>query len=105
MNRRQAVMSAASNPGSGGSGRLTLGVEEEFLLVEPETGHVLPIMDRAVAAMDAQLRPYTRVEFHTSQLELASPVRTELADLADTLIGLRRAAAAGARAAGGRLLA
>jgi carboxylate-amine ligase len=62
-------------------------------------------MGQVVAAMPGGLRRYTRVEFHTSQLEVASPVRTDLADLGEALAELRRAAAAAAPAAGARLLA
>lgn len=84
---------------------LTVGVEEEFLLVDPGTGESRPVVDRVIAAMPGPLRCFTRMEFRANQFELASPVATELSQLRRHLIKTRRAASAAARSVGARLVA
>ncbi|GGK22562.1 putative glutamate--cysteine ligase 2-3 [Pilimelia terevasa] len=84
---------------------LTLGVEEEFLLLDLGTGENLPVADAVVAALPARLRAQSRLEFRRSMVELVSLVCTDLSDLHGQLGGLRRAAAAVAAEAGARLVA
>jgi carboxylate-amine ligase len=84
---------------------MTIGVEEEFLLVDRQTGQALPVAEQVIAAMPEQLRCFTRREFRANQFELASPVVTGLPELRRHLVRVRRAAAAAARSAGARLVA
>jgi glutamate---cysteine ligase / carboxylate-amine ligase len=84
---------------------LTVGVEEEFLLVDVDTATAAARVDEIEAALDQDLRPRMRREFHASQLELATEVHTDLTGLLDQISTLRRAAATAAATIGCRLLA
>ncbi|MEU4565563.1 glutamate--cysteine ligase [Micromonospora sp. NPDC023956] len=84
---------------------LTLGVEEEFLLLDPATGESLPVADRVLTALHGRAREQSRQEFRHSMVEMVTPVCTDLTDLREHLVALRRAAADAARAAGARLVA
>ncbi|CCH19832.1 Protein of unknown function [Micromonospora lupini str. Lupac 08] len=48
--------------------RLTLGVEEEFLLLDPATGESLPVADRVLAALHGATREQSRQEFRHSMV-------------------------------------
>ncbi|MGC4804665.1 carboxylate-amine ligase [Micromonospora sp. DT233] len=85
--------------------RLTLGVEEEFLLLDPATGESLPVADRVLTALRGAARQQSRQEFRHSMVEMVTPVCADLAELRAHLVALRRAAADAARAAGARLVA
>ncbi|MBM7776155.1 carboxylate-amine ligase [Actinokineospora baliensis] len=80
-------------PGRGATDRasgLTVGVEEEFLLVDPDAGYPVP----AAAAVLADLRvgPWIgQAEFFPTQVETATGVCTELDCLGDEIAGARRA--------------
>src|SRR5215218_7064021 len=94
----------------------TVGVEEEFLLVDPGTGRAVP-RGPAVAAAALALdhrdpiadEPGLIMSFDTElqqeQLETATPPRTSMAPLAADLRALRRAADTCARAVGARVAA
>ncbi|MEV0430502.1 glutamate--cysteine ligase [Micromonospora sp. NPDC050495] len=84
---------------------LTVGVEEEFLLLDPVTGESLPVADRVLAALSGHSRRQSRQEFRHSMVEMVTPVCTDLARLRAELLALRRAAAGAADAAGARLVA
>ncbi|MBX6383651.1 MAG: YbdK family carboxylate-amine ligase, partial [Microbispora sp.] len=88
-----------------GSAPLTLGVEEEFLLVDPETGRVVPaarqIRERA-AGPGADRLVFELTQF---QLESNTAVHTTLEDLHGDLLETRRAAAVAAASAGLGLVA
>jgi carboxylate-amine ligase len=80
---------------------LTVGVEEEFLLMEPG-GALAPVAGEVVAATaDGQLMP----ELMAYQVETASRPCEHLADLRSELVRLRLLAARGAARAGARLVA
>ncbi len=83
---------------------LTVGVEEEFLLVDPETGRLVP---RNVATADAAHAAGDRVDLEllSVQVETQTGVCTDLAALRADVAGQRATAAAAARAAGARLVA
>ncbi|MEV8503511.1 glutamate--cysteine ligase [Actinoplanes sp. NPDC051475] len=83
----------------------TLGVEEEFLLLDPETGQNAPVVEKVIAALPDAVRGQSRLEFRHSMLEMVTPVCTGLADLTRQLTSLRRAAAEAAEEAGARLVA
>jgi carboxylate-amine ligase len=83
----------------------TLGVEEEFLLVESNTGLVSALAPAVLKAIPDDLCEYFRTEFHASQLETASPVCRTLDELRESLLRLRQAAGRAAALLGTRPLA
>lgn len=87
------------------SGELpTVGVEEEFLLVDPNSGEPAP-RNRAVAD-EAKSRGVTlQLELSSCQVESTSSVATTAQQLTEELTALRHTAAHAALAAGVRLLA
>jgi carboxylate-amine ligase len=84
---------------------LTVGVEEEFLLLDPRSGRNVPVAEQVLAALPEELREFSRLEFRRSMVEMVSPVCTNLSDLHRQLSGLRRAAGDAAIGAGARLVA
>ena len=84
---------------------LTLGVEEEFLLLDPDTGENAPMAEKVYADLPDELRHRSRREFRPSMVELVTDVCTSLDDLRDQLLTARRATAAAASATGTRLVA
>jgi glutamate---cysteine ligase / carboxylate-amine ligase len=84
---------------------LTLGVEEEFLLLDPVTAAPMPVVGDAVRVLPAGVREHSRLEFHSSQMEMVSPVCTDLQVLRDRLAYHRRVANAAAESLGARLVA
>nr|WP_236647017.1 glutamate--cysteine ligase [Micromonospora acroterricola] len=83
----------------------TLGVEEEFLLLNPDTGDTVALADEVIAALPAEARVNSRQELRASMIEMVSPVCGTLGELAGQLTGLRRAASAASAAVGARLVA
>jgi glutamate---cysteine ligase / carboxylate-amine ligase len=99
-----AVTVTGGPPGTArAAGEITLGVEEEFVLLDPRTG------DAALAGPDvARMRdgePGIRPEVMRFQVETATRVCTSLDDLAGELTRLRRLAAGAAASAGCLLVA
>ncbi|MEU4564817.1 glutamate--cysteine ligase [Actinoplanes sp. NPDC023936] len=94
----------SSPPGSHGA-VLTVGVEEEFLLLDPDTGANAPVAEKVRAALPEQARRQSRAEVRRSMLEMVTGVCTDLRDVRDQLGSLRRAAATAADDAGVRLTA
>ena len=107
-------------PGSGGAGRaatvpggppgtvraagaITLGVEEEFVLLDPSTGATVPAAPDLVRMLDGE--PGVQQELMRFQVETGTRVCTGLDDLGRELIRLRRLAAAAAAQLGCRLVA
>jgi carboxylate-amine ligase len=72
---------------------LTLGVEEEFLLLDPATGQNVPVAEDVLAALPAAARRQSRLEFRRSTVEMVTPVCTGLLEVHRSLTRLRRAAA------------
>jgi glutamate---cysteine ligase / carboxylate-amine ligase len=83
----------------------TVGVEEEFLLVDPDTGVAVPAVEEVLARVPAELRGQVQHEFQTSQIEIGSPPGLELTALRHSLGLLRAGLADAAEAAGVRLVA
>jgi carboxylate-amine ligase len=95
-----------AQPGSAvGSDLLTVGVEEEFLLVDPMTGAAAPAVDAVMARVPGELRGHVQYEFQTSQIEIDSPPGLELSAVRHSLGLLRSGVAAAADEAGVRLVA
>ena len=107
-------------PGSGGAGRaakvpgdrrgavraagaITLGVEEEFVLLDPSTGVTVPAGPDLVRMLGGE--PGVQQELMQFQVETGTRVCTGLDDLAGELVRLRRLAAAAAAHLGCRLVA
>ncbi|MBG0817098.1 glutamate--cysteine ligase [Planomonospora sp. ID82291] len=84
---------------------LTMGVEEEFLIIDPETGRVVPVADAVRRRIGAALSDRVQPELMRFQIETNSLVHTDLGRLRHDLAGLRAAAAAAAESAGVRLAA
>ncbi len=84
---------------------LTLGVEEEFLLLDPDTGVNAAVAEQVVAALPDAVRDQSRLELRRSMVEMVTPVCTELTDLGRHLARHRRMAATAATTAGARLVA
>ncbi|MDG4828705.1 glutamate--cysteine ligase [Solwaraspora sp. WMMD1047] len=97
---------AARQPGADASADLlTVGIEEEFLLVDGATGVAAPAVEAVLEQVSPELRGQVQYEFQTSQVEIGSPPGLELASLRHSLGLLRRGLADAAEAAGVRLLA
>ncbi|QOC90538.1 carboxylate-amine ligase [Micromonospora craniellae] len=84
---------------------LTVGVEEEFLLVDPDGGAAVPAVEAVLEQVPAELHGQVEREFQTSQIEIGSPPGLELSSIRHSLALLRAALADAADAAGAQLLA
>lgn len=82
----------------------SVGVEEEFVLVDPATGAPFP-GNTAVAQVGKTLGIDLQLELSTCQIETATPPCTSTSELRTELLRTRRLAAAAATTAGARLLA
>lgn len=85
--------------------RLTVGVEEEYLLLDPDTMVNVPAADAVRKALPDRLRDQTRLEFRHSMIEMVTPVCTGLDEVGRHLRQLRRGAAHAARLNGACLVA
>ncbi|MCY1139760.1 glutamate--cysteine ligase [Actinoplanes sp. Pm04-4] len=84
---------------------LTLGVEEEFLLLDPDSGENAPMAEKVQTELPAELRHRHRREFRPSMVEMVTDVCTTLDELREQLLTARRATAAAATRTGARLVA
>ncbi|SNY41957.1 carboxylate-amine ligase [Paractinoplanes atraurantiacus] len=83
----------------------TVGVEEEFLLLDPRTGENVPAAPAVAGKLPERLREQHRREFRHSMIEMVTPVCGSLDEVRDSLLRMRQAAADGAAAAGANLVA
>jgi YbdK family carboxylate-amine ligase len=83
----------------------TLGVEEEFHLVDPETFALTPAAGLSVAALHGEAGSRVKAEITTTQLEAATGVCTSLAQVRAELTAARAEAAAAAARDGLAVLA
>ncbi|GGT27914.1 carboxylate-amine ligase [Streptomyces chromofuscus] len=86
----------------------TVGVEEEFLLVDPVTGRLAPYAEKVRAS--AGLEPFVasreiQPELLQAQVEVATPVCDSLEEVGGHLLRLRHAVAGAAETHGCRILA
>ncbi|MEV6597003.1 glutamate--cysteine ligase [Actinoplanes sp. NPDC051346] len=86
-------------------GLLTLGVEEEYLLVDAVEPRAVEAVDDVFDHLGPDIRDSVQHEYMRSQIESASPPQLDLADLADAMKRLRSGLATAAEAAGARLVA
>jgi carboxylate-amine ligase len=84
---------------------LTVGVEEEFLLVDAEKSQAAPMVEAVMAEVPKDLRGQVQYEFLTSQIEIASPPGVDLTSLRHSLGLLRAGVAEAADRAGARVVA
>ncbi|MFG3283282.1 glutamate--cysteine ligase [Streptomyces sp. NPDC048111] len=87
---------------------ITVGVEEEYLLVDPATGCPLALSDevrRAAGLDDLSEDGEIQPELLQAQVEIATPVCQELPEVAGHLLRLRHALGTAAERFGGRLAA
>ncbi|MFJ5546534.1 glutamate--cysteine ligase [Streptomyces sp. NPDC093225] len=83
----------------------TMGVEEEFFLVDPRTRAPVPRAPDVIRALEPTLGEQVQAEFYRCQLELCTTPTASRTDLRDQLTALRAAGVDAARAAGCRLVA
>jgi YbdK family carboxylate-amine ligase len=83
----------------------TLGVEEEFHLVDPETFGLTPSPDVSEAALRHEVGSRLQAEISTTQLETATGICRTLAEVRDELVLARAEATEAAERAGVALLA
>lgn len=87
---------------SGGTAIFTIGVEEEFHLVDPETREIAPDADRVLSEYGGD---EVEAELQASQVEIGTAVCENLGDVRKELIRLRREAAQAADKVGKRIAA
>jgi carboxylate-amine ligase len=73
---------------------LTVGIEEELMLLDPETLDLAPVAPKVLARLDGD--PRFKLELPAAQLEIALPPARSVAYLAGQLAAARRDAAAAA---------
>ncbi|MFB7059009.1 glutamate--cysteine ligase [Streptomyces vinaceus] len=91
-------------PSSGSIATLTLGVEEEFLIVDAATWRPAPVASEVLSAAGGT-GPRIQGEATRYQVELASPVAATADELRAALVSLRTVLAGAARELGCRLVA
>ena len=84
---------------------LTLGVEEEYLLVDAVEPYGIDAVEAVFDEIPDAIRDSVQHEFMRSQIEVASPPQLELGGLYDSMRHLRRELAAASERAGARLVA
>jgi len=87
------------------TGDFTIGVEEEFLIVDGESRTLRPRAPDLVAAARETLGDAVDQELHRSQIEIQTPVCASLAELRSELARLRQGLAAAVRPSGSRIIA
>jgi carboxylate-amine ligase len=86
-------------------GLLTLGVEEEYLLVDAVDPHAVEAVESVFDQLDDDIRESVQHEFQRSQIEVASPPQLELSGLFAAMKELRQGLSSAAERAGARLIA
>jgi carboxylate-amine ligase len=84
---------------------LTLGVEEEYLLVDATTPTAVEAVEEVFDHLPDDLRDSVQHEYMKSQVEVASPPQLELRGLYESMTRLRTGLGAAAERAGVRLVA
>lgn len=69
---------------------LTIGIEEEYLLVDPETGNLADAPDAMMDACKALLGDQISPEFLRCQIEIGTPVSADITQARDHLSRLRK---------------
>jgi carboxylate-amine ligase len=86
-----------------GAGEFTVGVEEEYQLIDPDTRALRPsslsVLPRAHPDTNERIQP----ELHTSQVEIGTPICRDLSDVRAEVAALRREVIAAAERQGARV--
>ncbi len=84
---------------------LTIGVEEEYQIVNPETRELRPRATRLVTRAKDDLGDEVSHEFFQSQIEIGTPICRSLSEVRNELIRLRRGVVEAAEREGSRIAA
>ena len=84
---------------------LTLGVEEEYQIVDAVTGELAPTVEAVLDAARSSLGDAAQHELHRSQVEAGTPVCSTLGEVRAELARMRRAILGAARQTGCRIIA
>ncbi|MCB5169498.1 glutamate--cysteine ligase [Streptomyces bambusae] len=84
---------------------LTMGVEEEFVLVDRDTRRPVDRAPEVIATAAGELGPRVQTEFFNAQVEACTEPAADLGRLRDDLVRLRRTVGAAAAEHGCRLVA
>lgn len=82
-----------------------IGVEEEYQLVDPATGRLIPNCKQVMDTIRATPRAEVQHELHLSQIEMASGICETLEDVRESLKNTRAALIAAAKRTGAELVA
>ncbi|MGK5627890.1 carboxylate-amine ligase [Streptomyces sp. URMC 123] len=93
-----------AGPGPAPDDPLTVGVEEEYLLVDPASRHLSPQAEKVVAAAATPLGDRVTTELTRFQVEARTDPHTDLADLGQQIRSLRAAVAHAAEQQGLRIV-
>ncbi|WP_309116720.1 glutamate--cysteine ligase [Saccharothrix sp.] len=94
---------APPRPGAGSSGALSIGVEEEFLLVDAVTGDLVPLAGAVLGDADGELD--LQAEMTRFQVESATAVCRTMGEVREQLLLARQALRGLAREHGARIVA
>ncbi|MFI5842822.1 glutamate--cysteine ligase [Catenuloplanes sp. NPDC051500] len=86
-------------------GLLTIGVEEEYLLLDAVRPEAAPVVEDVMDRVSPALRASVQHEYFRTQIEVAGPPVVDLAELRRSMGVLREGVADAAEAAGARLVA
>lgn len=87
------------------AGTPTLGVEEEYQIIDAETRELKPRGPYVLAAAQRAAGEEVQTELYQAQIEIATPVRATLGEVRTELVRLRRAVIEAVGREGGRILA
>jgi len=85
--------------------RLTVGVEEEYQIVDAQTGALRPRAERVLERATPRLGDNVQPELNLSQVEIGTPICETLADVREAVLRSRREVDGAAREAGSRIVA
>lgn len=98
-------MSDAPSPAPASPELFTIGIEEEYQIVDPETRALRPRASRILPGAQDAVGEAAQPELFQSQLEVASPVCGTLAEVRAEVVRLRRGVLKATAAQGARLAA
>jgi glutamate---cysteine ligase / carboxylate-amine ligase len=87
------------------AGKFTLGVEEEYQIIDPETRALRPRATRVLQQAQRALGDEVQTELRLSQIETATPVCSTLAEVRSDLTRMRRELILAAQRDGDRIVA
>src|SRR3954453_2222714 len=88
---------------TGRSDEFTIGVEEEFQIIHPETRQLRQLAGKVLPKAQGAVGDEVRNELFLSQIEIGTPVCRSLADVRGELVRLRKAVVEAAAVDGCRI--